>query len=118
MNDDPIERALAQARALQARFAEAAKHGQEQLAPLLDDSLKQAQALRATLAEHFSKGTDETTTQLQTTLDALDKHLASSKRDLAAAAERIKPQMTAIFEQMQRATDEVVATLVKRTGGK
>ena len=115
--NDRFEKALAQARELQRTVGEALLKANDQLHPLVQESVKQAQDLQTTLSKHAAETGAIAQKQTQTAMEYLNQYIRTGSEALRQSAEQARGTVQQMAEQSRRVADAATNAMKQPPGG-
>jgi dihydropteroate synthase len=107
--NDAMDRALAQARAMQKQVADAVNKTAEQLKPHVEKSLEDARELQATLSKHAEETGEIASKQAQATLVHVNDYIKIGNEALRESAERTRETAVKLVEQSRKVVEAASA---------
>jgi ABC-type transporter Mla subunit MlaD len=114
MNNDLINKALDQAKALQKTVGEAISKGAEQAHPLIDDALVKAHDLKETLAHGAADATEAAKPHLEGALGHLNHFITLGKGALATGVAKAHEHLEPLAEQLKKTIDSTTEAMGKK----
>jgi len=112
--NDAMERALAQARAMQKQVAEAVNKTAEQLKPHVEKSLEDARELQATLSKHAEETGELASKQAQVTLGHVNDYIKIGNEALRESADRTRETAAKLVEQSRKVVEAATAAATSK----
>ena len=109
--NDTIEKALASARELQRTVGEAVSKANDQLQPLLQESVKHAQDLQATLRKHAAESGVIAQQQAQVAMGHLNEYIKTGSEAARQTADQARVAAVRMAEQSRRVVDAATAAM-------
>ena len=115
--NDRLEKALASARELQRTVGEALLKANDQLQPLIQESVKHAQDLQDTLSKHASESGAIAQQQTQAAMGHLNEYIKTGSDALRQSAEQARSAAQQMAEQSKKVVDAATAAMKQPPGG-
>ncbi len=103
--NDAMDRALAQARAMQKQVTEAVNKTAEQMKPHVEKSLEDARELQATLSKHAEESGELAAKQAHATLGHVNDYIKMGGEALRESAERTRETALKMVDQSRKIVD-------------
>jgi ABC-type transporter Mla subunit MlaD len=114
MNNDLINKALDQAKALQKTMSDAISKSAEQAQPLLDEAVTRANALRETLVHGAATATEQAKPHLDGALGHLNGFIALGMSALETSVAKAHEQLGPLAEQVRKTIDSTTEAMGKK----
>ncbi len=108
-----MEKALAQARAMQKQVLDATTAAAEQVKPQLQKSLDDAHALQETLTKHAAASSEIAAKQTQVTLGHLGEVIKMGSEAMRESAEQTRAAALKMVEQSKKVVDSATEAMSK-----
>ncbi|GAC1413665.1 MAG: hypothetical protein NVSMB5_00580 [Candidatus Velthaea sp.] len=114
MNNDLINKALDQAKALQKTVGEAIEKGSEQAHPLLDKAVVKATELKDTLAQGASTAGTQAQPHIESAMGQLNKFISLGKNALDSGVSHAHAQLGPLADQLKKTVETTTAAMGKK----
>jgi uncharacterized protein YukE len=115
--NERLEKMLASARELQRTVGEAMLKANDQLHPLIQESVKHAQDLQATLGKHASETGAVAQQQTQAAMEHLNDYIKVGSDALKQSADQARDAAAKMAEQSKKIVESATAAMSKPPGG-
>jgi uncharacterized phage infection (PIP) family protein YhgE len=116
MNNDFVNKALDQAKALQKTVVDAISKSAEQAHPLLDEAVTRANALRETLVQSAADATEGAKPHLEGALGHLNGFISLGKSALETGVAKAHEQLEPLAEQVRKTIESTTEAMGKKPG--
>jgi hypothetical protein len=114
--NERLEKALASARELQRTIGEALLKTNDQLHPVIQESVKHAQELQETLSKHASETGAIAQQQTQAAMEHLNDYIKVGSDALRQSADQARTAAQQMAEQSKKVVDSATAAMTKGPG--
>jgi len=114
VNNDFVNKALEQARALQKTVTEAVDRGREQAAPIIADSVAKASDLKDSLAAGAASASAQAQPHIQNALGQLGTFISMGKSALDAGVEQAHQHLDPLADQLKKTVESTTAAMGKK----
>jgi len=111
--NERLEKMLASARELQRTVGEAALKANDQLHPLIQESVKHAQELQATLGKHAAESGAVAQAQSQVAMQHLNEYIKVGSDALKQSVDQARTAAQKMAEQSKQIVDSAAAAMSK-----
>lgn len=111
--NDTIQKALASAREMQRSAAEAVAKANDQMQPLIQESLRHAADLQSTLSKQAGERGAMAQQQAQVALDHLNTYMKMGSDALSQSADQARVVAQQMAEQSRKIVDSATAAMAK-----